>query len=426
MTSVNEKTLTRYEWLRHIPGFLLQLDQVPLAGNAPLFPWEELSNGISKVLEIEGLKIESSDVRWRTHDEFSQGVLNPQLLHFGITGMEGSISWMLSKTDLVFLASLLIANESDPLENIDPSYIEGFHQFLALEALQALQQSSFDNSLNIQLLEEGQLPDDAALGIDIRITLPNRQILGRLLVSSPCRKSWAAHYLQQKDKVWTDEGFLDRIPVVVNLEAGSVALTNNEWKGINLGDFLILDSCSIDPTEGKSRVTMKVNGTTLFRGKIKEGAVKILELSTIEKVDKAMARTPDDEDQFSEFNEESEEEDLEFSELEDFEETNTDMESEEVSVQETTLPTAKSEAPKVPKEPAKPVSPMDIPLSISVEVGRLQMSVKKLMELQPGNMLELDIKPENSVDLIVNGKLVATGELLKVGETLGVRILEKQ
>lgn len=427
---MNEKTLTTYDWLRHIPGFLLQLDQVPLTGNTPPFPWEEVASILSQVLEIENIKIETAEVKWRVHDEYLQGIHNPEILHFGIVGMEGSISWILARSDLTFLASLLLTQDADPLENLDPSYIEGFHHFLALETLQAIHQSSFDNTLNIQVLEEGSLPDEAALALDIRIAIADREIIGRLLLSSPCRKGWTDRYLQKREMSWSDVAFLDTIPVIVNLEAGSVALNNKEWQGIGLGDFLILDHCSIDPTETKCRVTMKVNGSSLFRGKLKEGGVKILELATIEKVDKAMERTPDEEEEFSEFNDDSEEEDLEFSELEDFENTNIDIESEEGSVPKKPIKsvaeaTAPAGAIKTPTAEKKPFSPMDIPLSISVEVGRLQMSVKKLMELEPGNLLELDVKPENSVDLIVNGKLIGTGELLKIGETLGVRILEK-
>ena len=70
------------------------------------------------------------------------------------------------------------------------------------------------------------------------------------------------------------------------------------------------------------------------------------------------------------------------------------------------------------------VSPKDMAVTVTVEVGRLKMSVKKLTELQQGNYLELDLPPESGVDLIVNGQCVGKGELLKMGETLGVRILD--
>ncbi len=40
------------------------------------------------------------------------------------------------------------------------------------------------------------------------------------------------------------------------------------------------------------------------------------------------------------------------------------------------------------------------------------MSVQKLLELQPGNLLELDVHPENGVDLVVNGSCIARGRTL--------------
>ncbi len=62
-------------------------------------------------------------------------------------------------------------------------------------------------------------------------------------------------------------------------------------------------------------------------------------------------------------------------------------------------------------------------MSLSVEAGRAVISVEKLLQLKHGNVLELLIKPEQGVDLTIKGKKVASGELLKLGEVLGVRIL---
>lgn len=65
-----------------------------------------------------------------------------------------------------------------------------------------------------------------------------------------------------------------------------------------------------------------------------------------------------------------------------------------------------------------------LPLEVSVEVSRLEMNFKSLSELRPGNLLELPTRPENGVHLVVNGKKLARGELIRVGQLLGVRILE--
>ena len=76
------------------------------------------------------------------------------------------------------------------------------------------------------------------------------------------------------------------------------------------------------------------------------------------------------------------------------------------------------------EEKLSAISPEEIPLSITVEVGRLKMSLQTLMDLKPGNLIELDVLPESGIDLVVNGSRVAKGELLQVGDNLGIRILE--
>jgi type III secretion system YscQ/HrcQ family protein len=67
--------------------------------------------------------------------------------------------------------------------------------------------------------------------------------------------------------------------------------------------------------------------------------------------------------------------------------------------------------------------PKDIPFSIVVEVGHLTMSLEKLLALQPGNILETSVRPEQGVYLTVQGKKIAKGELVKIGDVLGVKIL---
>jgi flagellar motor switch protein FliN len=66
----------------------------------------------------------------------------------------------------------------------------------------------------------------------------------------------------------------------------------------------------------------------------------------------------------------------------------------------------------------------DVPLNVCVELARLRITLDHLMHLNPGNMLELPIHPDQGVSLTVNGKKVGRAELIYVGETLGIRILE--
>ena len=67
---------------------------------------------------------------------------------------------------------------------------------------------------------------------------------------------------------------------------------------------------------------------------------------------------------------------------------------------------------------------MDIPLSVEVVVGETVIQIRELINLGPGSVLELDRETTEPVDIKVNGKLIAKGELVVVGEKFGVRITE--
>jgi len=66
---------------------------------------------------------------------------------------------------------------------------------------------------------------------------------------------------------------------------------------------------------------------------------------------------------------------------------------------------------------------MDIELPIVIELGRAQMSLKRILELGPGAIVEMDRLAGEPVDLLINGKVVARGEVVVVDENFGVRIL---
>ncbi len=67
---------------------------------------------------------------------------------------------------------------------------------------------------------------------------------------------------------------------------------------------------------------------------------------------------------------------------------------------------------------------LDVSLNISVELGRKQMQIKEILELGPGKIVELEKLAGEPVDLLVNGKLLARGEVVVVDENFGVRITE--
>jgi len=67
---------------------------------------------------------------------------------------------------------------------------------------------------------------------------------------------------------------------------------------------------------------------------------------------------------------------------------------------------------------------LDVTLQVAIELGRTEMSIKKILELGPGSIIELDRMAGEPVDLLVNDKVVAKGEVVVVDENFGIRIVK--
>lgn len=67
---------------------------------------------------------------------------------------------------------------------------------------------------------------------------------------------------------------------------------------------------------------------------------------------------------------------------------------------------------------------LDIPLQISVEVGRTRILIKELLEMQEGSVVELDKLAGEPLDVYVNSRLIARGEAVLVNEKFGIRLTD--
>lgn len=67
---------------------------------------------------------------------------------------------------------------------------------------------------------------------------------------------------------------------------------------------------------------------------------------------------------------------------------------------------------------------MDIPLQVTVELGRRRMTISDVLALGPGSVVELSKTAGEPLDIYVNDRLVAKGEAVLVGDRYGVRITE--
>ncbi|NII09186.1 flagellar motor switch protein FliN [Oleiagrimonas sp. C23AA] len=67
---------------------------------------------------------------------------------------------------------------------------------------------------------------------------------------------------------------------------------------------------------------------------------------------------------------------------------------------------------------------LDVPVTLAMEVGRTRISIRNLMQLNQGSVVELDRAAGEPLDVFVNGTLVAHGEVVVINEKFGIRLTD--
>lgn len=421
---------TPYAWLRQIPRSLMALDQIPLFGLIPPFPWGQFSEAIAHSFELNQVTIQATESQWRTKDNLYSDLSDDLVpLNLSIAGIDGSICWVLSKQDILNISAKVLRTESQELTGLDSDLEESFYRFLGFKIVQAIGELNWGQDLSIHILNRKELPQEDSFCVDIQSTIDQLGVHGRLILSPQFQKSLKQRFSDRSlERPEFKIPLSEKLETTIHLEIGHTNLKLSEWQKVKKGDFILLDDCSLRE-KSNGHVTITLLGVPFLTAGMKEGALKIIERPLHREVNKTMDKEPDDEE-FEEF------EDEEFEEFEEdgdaFEGDDEEFEDEasEVETENEADETAAGDddgehlQAKLEQSNTPLASPKEIPMHVVVEVGRLKMSVQKLMDLAPGNILDLNLSPEDGVDLTVNGRCIAKGELLKVGDVLGVRILD--
>jgi len=446
-----------YTWLRQIPGSLFKADDKPLLGFSPPFAWKKMEQELKASLQLQSLSIETRGFQWRSENEKFSGLSDDlATLKFSIAPLEGFGYFAMPTQDVNCLISLLLA-EGAPLQDtslhgeaIDQDFFNAFYRFIAFEVMSIFDKISPDKKLSPKLCQDNSIPEGDYLAQDINITLGDKTLFARFFFSQELKNALRSYRIAKLPNQMLASPLADDLEVTLHIEAGSIQMTHAEWKTIRVGDVILTDQCTLNPDGDKGRVMLTINGVTYFRARIKNGTLKILEHPLYFKadtMDSTKKRPEDDEDEEDIFADDDLDLDLDLEEDEDEEDENesydlSDLnfeEDEEVEAEKTLAEeTAESslsakEATAAPSseatkdaslQTAAPPPLEEVALQVVIELGRIQLSVRKLLELQPGNMLDLNLHPEAGVDLVVNGKRIAKAEMIHIGESLGIRIQE--
>lgn len=364
-----------YSFLRKIEDSIFKKDEIPLiAGFYPL-DIRAFEKQLGDVLKIDHLKFSIKSQERLVEEEILKGFSEKSKVNtIVLSPLASPVFLVIDEPDTKKLLSWSIpikGFESKPLE-------ESFFLFTLLNALESIEEQGFIQGLSPKLTK-GSLPKEG-LCIDLELKKENTSILLRLCLSDSFRKEWNNYYKNLAPYQISKE--LSSITdISLSLALGAIAIDESDFSSIKKGDFVALDKIYYDPGTQKGSLRMMLEDHPLFRAKIAENKIKILEYS-------------------------HHHEDL--------------IMSEEENIFEEKTPSTNAHPPA----PKKMRSIQDVPFEITVEVAKFSMPLSELKQIQPGNYLPLTVTPDEGVMLSVNNKMIGKGELVYLGDTLGVRITE--
>jgi flagellar motor switch protein FliN len=274
---VNSTSSKPYSWIRKIPRITAQLDAIPLLGNAPEVPWNELAKELANLLEIEQLTITPSEFALFNSDELSKEIGTPlSLMKFSLLPLSGELYFALPENQLAQLARQLLMKDLETVP-IDRDIQTAFFQFLALETIHILNQLGYPPAIAPSIAADAELPECPMLGLDIAITAGNLNVSSRVFISPELEKSLRTQFVKEQSEAVFKRPQSEQMDVILHLEGGSTTLSLDEWKTVKPGDFLVIDRCSLTPGKDSGTVTLTLNGIPVLRGTIQDGSLQILE-----------------------------------------------------------------------------------------------------------------------------------------------------
>lgn len=385
-----------YAWIKSVESGLLELEERPQFGALYLFPWEALEKRLTHLLG-EGVKITHSEKGWEAAVEQVQGMSEQcYSLELFLPPLCSPLFLLIAKEDLSLLVGALFGGEALAGFLAEKGMLQGTLNYLATEMLLTIEESGFLENLSGRvgsLQERAVHAEEEAFVTELELTYQGHTLHARLLLPRKLRSEWKAHFNNTFSLLASRCAL--QCPISLAVEIGETTLRLDEWKEVKVGDLIIVDKLHYDPHLATGRALVTLGSIPLFRGKVKEEGIKLLEYPLYQIDERNGSEENMDEEAF-----ESKEQD-------EFEE-----EEEEEEVEES------------PAAEGKGISLEQIPVTLTLELGRVRMNLEELLKLSAGSLLDLKMDVESGVDLVVHGKKVGKGQLVKMGELLAVRIVQ--
>jgi flagellar motor switch protein FliN/FliY len=389
MTIVHPISLHQVWTLKKIAPEIQELNQIPLFGQAPSFDWNQLASLLASRLGVPSLSIQPGHQAWLLPDQLHKG-LGHDVATFpiDIAPLGATIYWMMPKEEIKKITSWMLKGTTETLAISSHLLQEGFYQYLLLETLDAAFEMPALQTLTPILHEEAHPAKEKAFCVDAMIQFQGKTCSGRLAIPNELRVRWIQHF-EKLNMRSISPHLAHSVELNLALKTGSVSLHQSQWEKLKKGDFVLLDQGSYDPRHSEGMATLMLGNTSLFQLQIEKNKIHLLNFAFI---------------------------------YEDATDMTTDNPQEDPTIEEDFSEEIEDELS--PEEEAESVGIKETPLYITVELARIRITLEKLMQLTPGNTLELPLQPDQSVALTVNGQKIGKAELVYLGEQLGIRITD--
>ena len=266
-----------YAWIKKIPESIAKADTIPLLGDPPPFPWENLAQDLKNLLELSSLQIAPAEFVWAEEGAALKGMGSPLTVKkFSIDTLEGSLFVAIPEKDIVKIMDKLLL-KGNKLAPLDDQFQSAFVDFLTLEIMHAVKQIGHAPELIPKLEEDTEIPNTPMLYMDLAVTADNFVTAPRLIISAEMNQSLKKHYVKNTADDAFKHPLSSQCDVILHLEAGKTSLSQDQWKNVKPGDFILLERCSLNPGENSGTVTMTLKGQPVLRGNIQDGNINILE-----------------------------------------------------------------------------------------------------------------------------------------------------
>lgn len=363
----------------------------PMWGHLPTLPTQKLASLLKSVFGKEDLAIDLLAADWKEQKEVeSFAHLSFYSLYFCMSPLAPSFALYFPKEDLdKFLMFMTDPSEKRTVQN--EIFLKPLTEFIFLKVLKAVDELAVFEDLKVKLTENPIVIEESYCA-DIAITLGSKKLIATLVFPKNFHHVITSHYASRPLMIEKIDSLL---PVPITLRAGKVLLKTKEVKNLQVGEFVILDQSYYHPKTHQGTLILSLADQSLFYVKRKNHEIKILDVAEYDYQHQELREGFMDEKEEDLFPEEG-------------------PLDEELELEE-----------EVGEEIEEALSPAElVPLQLHVEMAKITLPLKDILSLNKGSVLQLPIDAEQNVCLTLNSMPIARGELVSLGDIIGIKISE--